>query len=102
MRLVANVQFGFFFSASGVHRRSDTQQPIERCMRFVTVEDGVRLEVLDWGGSGRPVVLLAGLGFTAHGYCPFLWDPILLGNTTIDALDRWPTAVSSANRETTD
>jgi pimeloyl-ACP methyl ester carboxylesterase len=30
------------------------------------VEDGVRLEVLDWGGSGRPVVFLAGLGNTAH------------------------------------
>jgi pimeloyl-ACP methyl ester carboxylesterase len=35
-------------------------------VQFVTVEDGVRLEVLDWGGSGRPVVLLSGLGFTAH------------------------------------
>lgn len=34
--------------------------------RFVTVDSGVRLEVLDWGGSGRPLVLLAGLGNTAH------------------------------------
>jgi non-heme chloroperoxidase len=34
--------------------------------RFVTVDSGVRLEVLDWGGSGRAVVLLAGLGNTAH------------------------------------
>jgi pimeloyl-ACP methyl ester carboxylesterase len=34
--------------------------------RFVTVDNNVRLEVLDWGGSGRPVVLLAGLGSTAH------------------------------------
>src|SRR6476646_4384051 len=31
-------------------------------VRFVTVENGVRLEVLDWGGSGRPVLLLAGNG----------------------------------------
>lgn len=30
--------------------------------RFVAVERGVRLEVLDWGGSGRPVLLLAGNG----------------------------------------
>jgi len=29
------------------------------------------LEVLDWGGSGRPVVLLAGLGFTAHVFDGF-------------------------------
>jgi non-heme chloroperoxidase len=32
----------------------------------VTVEDGVQLEVLDWGGSGRPLLLLAGLGDAAH------------------------------------
>jgi pimeloyl-ACP methyl ester carboxylesterase len=35
-------------------------------VQFVTVEDNVRLELLDWGGSGRPVVFLAGLGNTAH------------------------------------
>src|SRR5579875_3438868 len=35
---------------------------------FVTVEPGVNLEVLDWGGSGRPLVLLAGLGDNAHVY----------------------------------
>ncbi len=34
--------------------------------RFVTVEQGIKLEVLDWGGTGRPVILLAGLGNTAH------------------------------------
>ena len=33
---------------------------------LVEVEDGVRLEVLDWGGSGRPLLLLAGLGDSAH------------------------------------
>ena len=38
---------------------------------FVTVEDGVRLEVLDWGGSGPALVLLAGLGGTAHHYDDF-------------------------------
>lgn len=37
-------------------------------VRFVEVEPGVRLEVLDWGGYGRPVVLLAGGGDTAHVY----------------------------------
>lgn len=36
--------------------------------KSITVEDGVQLEVLDWGGSGRPVVLLPGLGATAHSY----------------------------------
>ena len=38
---------------------------------FATVEEGVRLEVLDWGGEGRPVVLLAGLGNTAHIFDEF-------------------------------
>jgi non-heme chloroperoxidase len=40
-------------------------------IRFVAVEDGVRLEVLDWGGSGRAIVLLAGLGNDAHVYDKF-------------------------------
>jgi pimeloyl-ACP methyl ester carboxylesterase len=34
------------------------------------VEDGVRLEVLDWGGPGRPVVLLPGDN-TAHVFDDF-------------------------------
>lgn len=32
----------------------------------VTVDKGVKLEVLDWGGKGRPLLFLAGLGGTAH------------------------------------
>jgi non-heme chloroperoxidase len=31
--------------------------PSKHKVRFVTVDEGVRLEVLEWGGSGRPVVL---------------------------------------------
>src|SRR5688500_4541004 len=38
---------------------------------LVTVEDGVQVEVLDWGGSGPALVLLAGLGATAHQYDDF-------------------------------
>ncbi len=34
--------------------------------RFIRVEPNVQLEVLDWGGVGRPLVLLAGLGNNAH------------------------------------
>jgi non-heme chloroperoxidase len=40
-------------------------------VQFVTVEPGVRLEVLDWGGTGRPLVFLAGLGDTAHVFDQF-------------------------------
>lgn len=35
-------------------------------VKFIPVFDNVKLEVLDWGGSGRSLVLLAGLGNTAH------------------------------------
>ena len=38
---------------------------------FVTVQPDVRLEVLDWGGSGKPLVLLAGAGSTAHVFDDF-------------------------------
>jgi pimeloyl-ACP methyl ester carboxylesterase len=34
--------------------------------QFITVEKGVKLEVLDWGGTGRPLIFLAGLDGTAH------------------------------------
>lgn len=40
-------------------------------VRFVTVEPGVRLEVLDWGGTGNYLVLLAGLGDNAHVFDQF-------------------------------
>ena len=45
--------------------------PSAHRVQFITVEPGVRLEVLDWGGTGRPVVLLAGLGMTAHVFDGF-------------------------------
>lgn len=38
---------------------------------FVSVEAGVHLEVLDWGGSGRPIVFLAGAGQDAHEFETF-------------------------------
>jgi non-heme chloroperoxidase len=34
-------------------------------VRFVTVDKSVRLEVLDWGGTGRPI-LFVGCYLTAH------------------------------------
>jgi pimeloyl-ACP methyl ester carboxylesterase len=42
------------------------EEPSPHQMRFVSVEPNVRLEVLSFGGTGRPIVLLAGLGNTAH------------------------------------
>src|SRR5579863_79234 len=47
------------------------KDPSPHAVQFVTVDSNVRLEVLDWGGSGRPVVLLAGGGNTAHVFDEF-------------------------------
>jgi non-heme chloroperoxidase len=45
--------------------------PSKHTVQFVTVEPGVKLEVLDWGGTGRPMVLLTGLGNNAHVFDGF-------------------------------
>jgi pimeloyl-ACP methyl ester carboxylesterase len=49
--------------------------PSPHTQRFVQVGSGAAVEVLDWGGSGRPLVLLAQLGQTAHIYDE--WAPTL-------------------------
>jgi non-heme chloroperoxidase len=36
-------------------------------VRFVTVDSSVKLEVLDWGGSGRPIFFV-GCYLSAHVY----------------------------------
>jgi non-heme chloroperoxidase len=45
--------------------------PAPHKIQYVHVDDAVNLEVLDWGGAGRPLVLLAGLGDTAHVFDDF-------------------------------
>jgi non-heme chloroperoxidase len=57
--------------AGSAQQSASWHDPSKHSVQFVTVEDGVRVEVLDWGGSGRPVVLLAGLGWTAHVFDDF-------------------------------
>lgn len=63
-------------------------------VRFITVEPGVRLEVKDWGGQGRAVVLLAGLGGTLHVYDQFA--PILTKNYHVYGITRRGYGASSA------
>jgi non-heme chloroperoxidase len=41
--------------------------PSPHQVRFVTVDSSVRLEVLDWGGTGRPMVFL-GCYLTGHAF----------------------------------
>src|SRR5215467_1216744 len=52
-------------------RLDSWQDPSPHSVQFVAVAQNLQLEVLDWGGTGRPVVLLAGGGNTAHIYDEF-------------------------------
>ena len=63
-------------------------------VQFVTVEPGIRLEVMDWGGTGRPIVLLAGLGATLHAFDRFA--PRLTGRYHVYGITRRGYGASSA------
>ena len=57
-------------SASGVPAIAWTDPSSHRA-RIVRVAPGVALEVLDWGGTGQPLVFLTGAGHSAHIYDSF-------------------------------
>jgi pimeloyl-ACP methyl ester carboxylesterase len=62
------------------------RDPSSHRITFVEVARDVRLEVLDWGGRGRPLVLLTGSGLTAHVYDEFA--PKLTGIAHVYAITR--------------
>ena len=57
-----------FFATMQLSAQSDSSP---HTVQFVTVEPGVKLEVLDWGCSGKPLIFLAGAGNTAHSFDTF-------------------------------
>jgi pimeloyl-ACP methyl ester carboxylesterase len=61
---------------------------------MIPVDDDVRLEVLDWGGSGPAIVLLAGLGDTAHVFDDFA--PMLIARYRVLGVTRRAHGRSSA------
>lgn len=63
-------------------------------IQFVTVERNVKLEVIDWGGSGRPLVLLAGGSNNAHGFDKFA--PKLISAYHVYGISRRGSGASSA------
>jgi pimeloyl-ACP methyl ester carboxylesterase len=65
---------------------SPWQDPSKHQIRFVSVEPGVNLELLDWGGSGRSIILLAGSGNTGHVFDEFA--PQLLDCCHVYAITR--------------
>jgi len=62
------------------------RDPSPHAIQFVTVDKYVRLEVLDWGGLGRPVILLPGGGDTAHVFDEFA--PKLTANYRVYGITR--------------
>jgi len=62
------------------------RDPSPHRRQLVPVYQIVRLEVLDWGSSGRPVVLLAGGGDTAHVFDEFA--PKLAANYHVYGITR--------------
>ncbi len=48
----------------------------EKADTYLTVENSVKDEVIDWGGTGRSVLLLAGAGVTARGFGEIVPDLI--------------------------
>lgn len=70
-RLAGSVLLPFLSAPLYSQRSAVWKDPSPHIVRFVTVDKDVRLEVLDWGGSGRPIVLLAGGGNTAHVFDHF-------------------------------
>jgi len=52
-------------------QKTQWKDPSRHKTQFVTVDTNVQLEVLDWGGTGRPLVLLTGYGNSAHVFDGF-------------------------------
>ena len=61
---------------------------------FFPVEKDVKLQVLDWGGTGRAMILLAALGFDAHEWDSFA--PKLVPKYHVYAITRRGFGTSSA------
>ena len=59
----------------------------------ISVDEGVQLEVLDFGGTGSPILLLPGLGATAHSYDELA--PLLAQKHRVVAMTRRGTGDSS-------
>jgi pimeloyl-ACP methyl ester carboxylesterase len=58
----------FSAASSASALQTEWRDPSPHAAKLVTVDTDVQLEVLDWGGSGPALVLLPGLGATAHQY----------------------------------
>ena len=70
-------------SSTPTHDATPTHLPHPPSARFATVR-GVRLHYLDWGGPGEPLVMLPGMGQSAHVFDALA--PMLAGRLRVLAL----------------
>lgn len=69
MFLLLVAMFGYSLCSGQTFPANAWRDPSSHRSAMIAVADGVQLEVLDWGGTGRPLIFLSGLGNTAH-----IWD----------------------------
>ena len=76
---------------------ADNPLPVQNdavSVSFIEVEKDVKLEVVDWGGNGRPLVFLHGGGCTAHTFDHFA--PKFIAKHHVYGITRRGAGVSSA------
>jgi non-heme chloroperoxidase len=80
-------------STTGQFRRASWRDSAPHESNSVGVDRGVQLEVLDFGGDGVPLLLLPGLGATAHSFDEL--GPLLARNHQVIAMTRRGSGYSS-------
>jgi pimeloyl-ACP methyl ester carboxylesterase len=70
-RLVQAVVVGLALGAGAMPARAQGGDASSHKERFITMGDGARIEVLDWGGTGDAIMFVHGFGLNAH-----IWDDI--------------------------
>ncbi len=95
MRHLRLTVLALFFAVvpASAQQAAPWHDPSPHKVQFVTVDKDVKLEVLDWGGTGRPVVLLPA-GNTAHVFDDFA--PKLTGQYHVYGITRRGYGASSA------
>jgi len=92
--LFAGLAVLLFAPNLAAQQTGEWHDPSPHTVQFVTVDTDVKLEVLDWGGAGRALVLLAGLGNTAHVFDDFA--PKLTGSYHVYGITRRGFGASSS------
>jgi non-heme chloroperoxidase len=94
LRMVCILCFLLVAAAPASAQQVEWKDPSPHVVTLVAVDNDVQLEVLDWGGSGPALVLLAGLGDTGHVFDDFA--PMLTSRYRVVGVTRRAHGRSSA------